>query len=149
MRTITSALVLFSALFCLASDANDEITAAVTRMARIGRCVSASFSPDGKTLAVVCDMTGTPQVFTASSSGGWPNQVTALTDPVGDVEWSPTSDWLALSVAPGGGMNQQIYVVRPDGTQLKRQTPGGKDNNWLGAWTHDGSALMMSSNVRL
>ncbi len=25
---------------------------------------------------------------------------------------------------------------------------GGKDNNWLAPWTHDGSALMMSSNVR-
>ncbi len=151
MRSMASVVLLFSALFSFAAEtpsANDELTAEVTRMARIGRCFSPTFSPDGKTLAFICDMTGTPQVWTASSSGGWPNLVTTLNDPVGSVEWSPTSDWLALSVAPGGGMNQQIYLVRPDGTQLKRYTPGGKDNNWLGDWTHDGSAVMMSSNVR-
>jgi len=28
-------------------------------------------------------------------------------------------------------MNGQIYLIRPDGTDLKRCTPGGKDNNWL------------------
>lgn len=151
MRTTSSVLVLFTALFSFAADnsaPNDELTAAVTRMARIGRCGSPSFSPDGETLAVICDMTGTPQVWTVPSSGGWPNLVTTLTDPVGSAEWSPTGDWLALDVAPGGGMNRQVYLVRPDGTQLKRYTPGGKDNNWLGNWTHDGSALMMSSNVR-
>ena len=74
--------------------------------------------------------------------------MTALDDPVSSVEWSPSGDWLAISVAPGGGMNGQIYLVRPDGTGLKRYTPGGKDNNWVASWTHDGSALMMSSNVR-
>src|SRR5262252_2158855 len=112
MRFIASAvLVLLSFLSLSAQNpaADDALSAAVTRMARIGRCGSPSFSPDGNTLAVVCDMTGTPQVWTVPSKGGWPNLVTALNDPVGGVEWSPTGDWLALSVAPGGGMNQQIY----------------------------------------
>lgn len=36
----------------------DDIKAAVTRMARVGRCGSPSFSPDGKNFAVVCDMSG-------------------------------------------------------------------------------------------
>jgi dipeptidyl aminopeptidase/acylaminoacyl peptidase len=93
-------------------------------------------------------MSGVPQVWTAATEGSWPTLVTTLEDPVNSVEWSPSSDWLAISVAPGGGMNTQIYLVRPDGTGLKRYTKGGKDNNWLGPWTHDGSALMMSSNVR-
>ena len=128
--------------------AADDLTAAVTRMARVGRCGSPSFSPDGKNLAFVCDMSGIPQVWTAPSQGGWPNLVTSLEDPVTTVEWSPTSDWLALSVAQGGGMNTQIYLVRPDGTELKRYTKGGKDNNWLERWTCDGSALMISSNIR-
>ena len=151
MRSIIGSLVLFTAVLAIAADApprSDELTAAVTRMGRIGRCGSPSFSPDGKTLAFVCDISGVPQVWTAPSEGGWPNQVTALDDPVGSVEWSPANDWLALSVAPGGGMNTQIYLVRPDGSELKRYTAGGKDNNWLAPWTHDGSALMMSSNVR-
>ena len=126
----------------------DNLTATVTRMGRIGECGSPSFSPDGKRLAFVCDMSGTPQVWTAPAAGGWPTQVTSLEDPVTLVEWSPVGDWLAMSVAPGGGMNTQIYLVRPDGTGLKRYSKGGKDNNWLSHWTHDGSALMVSSNIR-
>ena len=151
MRALMIAVALLSSLGVLPADTpatTDELTKAVTLMARIGRCSSPSFSPDSKTLAFVCDVTGVPQVWSAPTEGGWPTLVTALDDPVSSVEWSPSSDWLAISVAPGGGMNSQIYLVRPDGTGLKRYTRGGKDNNWLAPWTHDGSALMMSSNLR-
>lgn len=150
MRPILIAVVLFSTLVAIAEtpSANDELTTAVTLMARIGHCGSPSFSPDGGTLAFVCDLSGAPQVWTAATEGGWPTLVTTLEDPVNSVEWSPTSDWLAILVAPGGGMNTQIYLVHPDGTGLKRYTPRGKDNNWLAPWTHDGSALMMSWNIR-
>jgi dipeptidyl aminopeptidase/acylaminoacyl peptidase len=152
MRLIVMAVVLFPALVVLAADTTstpaDELTTAVTLMARVGRCGSPSFSPNRGTLAFVCDVSGVPQVWTAATEGGWPTLVTTLEDPVNSVEWSPSSDWLAISVAPGGGMNTQIYLVRPDGTGLKRYTRGAKDNNWLALWAHDGSALMMSSNVR-
>ncbi len=150
MRLLVWATVLFWTLVATPADIPpaDELSEAVTRMARIGRCGSPSFSSDGESLAFVCDMSGIPQVWTAPSKGGWPSLVTTLDDPVQAVEWSPTSDWLALSVAPGGGMNTQIYLVRPNGTELKRYTRGAKDNNWLATWTYDGSALMMSSNVR-
>ena len=125
MRLIVMAVVLFLALVVVAADTpttTDELTTAVTLMARIGRCGSPSFSPDGKTLAFVCDMSGVPQVWTAATEGGWPTLATTLEDPVNSVEWSPSTDWLAISVAPGGGMNTQIYLVRPDGTGLKRYT---------------------------
>ena len=148
MRTIVIAVVLFSALVVADTPTTDQLTTAVTLMARIGRCGSPSFSPEGKTLAFVCDISGVPQVWTAATEGSWPTLVTSLEDPVSSVEWSPSSDWLAISVAPGGGMNTQIYLVQPDGTGLKRYTPGAKGNNWLSPWTHDGSALMMSSNIR-
>src|SRR5262250_152359 len=151
MRALMIGVAVFLSLDVVTSDtptSTDELSKAVTLMARIGQCGSPTFSPDGKTLAFVCDMSGMPQVWTAPTYGGWPNLVTALDDPVSSVEWSPSSDWLAIAVAPGGGMNGQIYLVRSDGTDLKRYTPGGKDNNWLAPWTHDGSALMLSSNVR-
>ena len=60
--------------------------------------------------------------------------------------WSPNGEWLALSIAPGGGMNTQIYVVRPDGSGLRRLTDGGKETNNLGDWTHDGRRITMGSN---
>ena len=60
--------------------------------------------------------------------------------------WSPKGEWLALSLAPGGGMNTQIFVVRADGTGLRRLTDGGKETNNLGDWTADGARITMGSN---
>jgi dipeptidyl aminopeptidase/acylaminoacyl peptidase len=128
------------------SSKNAQLVEMVTRMASIGRASSPTFSPDGTRLAFVSDRSGVPQVWVSAVDGHDPLQVTKGNDPVGRVIWSPDGAWLALSLAPGGGMNTQIYVVRPDGTGLRRLTDGGKETNNLGAWTHDGRRLTMGSN---
>ncbi len=131
-----------------ALSAQDDLERSVALMGRIGFASSPSFSPDGKTLAFVSNLNGIPQVWTMPTSGGFPKLVTAFDDPVGFVTWSPDGNWLAFNVAPGGGFNEQIYVARPDGSELRRLTEGGKENNFLGDWTHDGKHIFFSSNRR-
>jgi dipeptidyl aminopeptidase/acylaminoacyl peptidase len=125
-----------------------DLAHTVALMAQIGSCSSPSWSADGSRIAFVSNLSGSPQIWTVAASGGFPERVTALDDPVGFAEWSPDGEWLAFSLAPGGGMNEQIYLVRPNGTGLRRLTDGGKENNRLGGWTHDGRALMVGSNRR-
>ncbi len=103
------------------------------------------FLPDGKTIAFVSDLNGVPQVWTVPTSGGFPRLVTSLEDQVGGVLWSPAGDSLVFSLAPGGGMNGQIYRMRPDGSDLRRITDGGTDNNWLGDFSRSGEVLSLSS----
>ncbi len=148
MRRIAFILICLTLPLFAQNKSADEIKDAVTRMARVGRCYSPTFSPDAKTLAFVSDISGTPQIWTVPVSGGWPNLVTAFEDPVGAVNWSPNSEWLAFVVSPGGGMNSQIYVAKADGSSVKRLTPGGKENNWLNDWTLDGTRLTLASNKR-
>lgn len=123
-----------------------ELTAAVTRMARVGSSFGASFSPDGKWLAVMSNMSGMPQVWIVPAEGGYPRMVTDSDNPVSGAQWSPASDWLAVTIAPGGGLNTQVYVVKPDGTGMKLLTKGGQDNNGFDAWTEDGKKIAIDSS---
>jgi len=124
----------------------DEIAASVARMARVGNANSPSFSPDGKWVSFISNLSGVPQVWIVPTEGGYPRMVTNGDDPVIGADWSPASDWLALTVAPGGGLNSQVYVVRPDGTGLRLLTNGGKDNNGFDAWTEDGTKIAINSS---
>ena len=127
-------------------ESKSEISALIVSMARVGRCWSPSFAPDGDELAFISDLTGKPQVWRMPAAGGFPSAVTAFDEQVSLVIWSPDGRWLAVESAPGGGMNSQIDIVRPDGSDRRRLTEGGSSNNWLGGWTKDGLSLLYSSN---
>ncbi len=126
----------------------DDLEESVARMARIGSCRAPSFSPDGSRIALISDLSGVPQIWTVASEGGWPEAVTALDDQVEAVSWSPDGQWLAFQLAPGGGLNGQIHLVRPDGTGIRRLTGGGRENNRLGPWSKDGRKLALASSRR-
>lgn len=129
-----------------ADSQKTKLAADVARMARVGSAVAPTFSPDGKWVSFISNMSGVPQVWVVPSQGGYPRMVTNGDDPVQQAEWSPASDWLAITIAPGGGLNSQVYVVKPDGTGLKLLTKGGEDNNGFDAWTEDGKLMAIDSS---
>jgi dipeptidyl aminopeptidase/acylaminoacyl peptidase len=148
MPTGAALIALLLAASTPAEDPRDALAREVAAMARIGFSSTPAFSPDAKTVAFLSNMSGSPQIWTVPAGGGYPEQVTALDDPVGTLRWSPDGKWIALTVLPGGGLNSQIFLVRPDGRELTRITQGGKTNNSLGDWSPDGRLLTFSSNAR-
>ena len=152
MKKKSSLIIIVLLLFhtsVIKAQGKNTIETSVAMMAKIGACWSPSFSPDGETVAFISNMNGIPQIWTIPREGGWPTLITSLDDPIGSVAWSPSGKWLSFSMAPGGGMNQQIYIIRPDGSKIRLLTDGGNETNRLGNWTSDGRKLMMSSNRRL
>ena len=117
-------------------------------MGRIGSAVAPSFSADGKWVSFLTNISGVPQVWIVPVDGGYPRMVTNGDDPVVSQKWSPAGDWLAVTIAPGGGLNSQVYVVKPDGTGMRLLTQGGQDNNAFDDWTDDGKQIAINSNRR-
>jgi dipeptidyl aminopeptidase/acylaminoacyl peptidase len=147
MKKLVWALALGSAAIAAPVFAQDiELSAKVEALGRINSATSPTLSPDGSKVAYLSNASGSPQIWVTDLRSGSARQVTNLPDPVGSVFWSPAADVLAYTVAPGGGLNTQIWVVDADGTGARQLTPGGKENSALGGWTRDGAKLMVNSN---
>src|SRR5512144_369274 len=89
-------------------QARPDLATTIARMAKVGRAGGPTFSPDATRIAFLSDITGVPQIWIVPVEGGWPTLITNDNDPVGRVIWSPSSDWLAYLLAPGGGMNTPV-----------------------------------------
>ena len=124
-----------------------DLEATVASMAGIGWAIAPTFSPDGNRVAYVSSETPAPQVWIHDRQAGASHQVTFFDDTVSAVEWSPAGNRLAVAVAPGGGMNVQIYLTPADRFEPRLITAGGKTNNWLSSWSKDGRYLAFSSNA--
>ncbi len=98
MRT-TALPILLASVLALPAPA-DELETRVATMARVGGAWSPSFSPDGSRLAFISNLSGQPQVWTIPTAGGFPELVTPLEDPVGQVRWSPGGALLAFRSRP-------------------------------------------------
>lgn len=147
MKNVAWALA--SALLVLpasASAQDSEVAAKVEALGRIQSATSPTLSPDGRRIAYLSNASGSPQIWIRDLDRGIARQLTNLADPVGAVFWSPSADRLAYTVAPGGGLNTQIWIVDADGSAPRRLTPGGKENSTLYGWTRDGTRLMADSN---
>lgn len=146
MMKLACALLLATALATPAQADNAALKAKVEALGRINSATSPTLSPDGRRMAYLSNASGSPQIWVRDLGAGTARQVTNLGDPIGSVYWSPTGDLLAYSVLPGGGLNTQLWIAKPDGTGARRLTPGGKENNGLAGWSRDGAALFVDSN---
>ena len=125
----------------------DGLESSVTRMAAIANSFGASWAPDGDRIAFISSNTGMPQVWVAEMDSEEPGQLSTFEDPVGGTLWSPAGEQLAVSVAPGGGLNTQIFLIPAAGGEPRQITEGGKVNNWLTEWSRDARYLAYSSNA--
>src|SRR5262249_26470588 len=66
-----------------------------------------TFSPDGRFVAFLTNITGVSQVWQVPASGGWPVQLTFSSESVRDVHYNPRKYELIFSMDTGGNERTQ------------------------------------------
>jgi TolB protein len=103
--------------------------------------VSPAVSPDGNTIAFVSDRGGSPQIYLMRSDGSDIRRVTFEGSYNTSPSWSPTGDRIVFSCRRG---NNQICMIKPDGSELIQLTEQG--NNEDPSFSPDGRYITFSSD---
>lgn len=107
-----------------------------------------TMTPDAKRVAFISDRSGTPEVWVQEVvlDGDAPaaQRIPLSADPVIKVSWSADSRWLACTVATGGGVRTQVWVVQPDGTEARRIAGDHDVHAELGPWTRSGHRVVVT-----
>lgn len=119
-----------------------------TQYLNVRKAYGPSFSPDGRRLAFITNITGIPQSWAVSSNGGWPDQITFHAERVSQVAYSPTSDQMIFSRDIGGNENAQLFLVNGDGSAERRLTNADDVMHIFGNWSPDGRQVAFSANRR-
>ena len=108
-----------------------------------------SFSPDGKRLAYLTNVTGVSQIWVLDLPRGTdPKQLTNYEDNVGFVRWLPDGSGLVFGKAKGGDENTQFFWMKPDGSGIKELTNDPKVRHNFGEISADGKKIYYASNKR-
>jgi dipeptidyl aminopeptidase/acylaminoacyl peptidase len=107
---------------------------------------SPSLSPDGRHVAYVSDRGGAPRAWVQPVGSDLTFLVDTGPHPVGSVAWSPDGSWLACVLAPGGAPRTEVWLVRPDGSDLRQAAGFGADTACLPGWLPSGG-LAITENT--
>ncbi len=118
----------------------------IERYLNIRSASSPTFSPDGKRVAFLTNITGTSQIWMIDASGGYPEQITAYQDNISFIEWSPNG--IIFGKASGGDENTQFFLLSNDGANIKQLTDNPKVRHNFGVISEDGTKIFYTSNKR-
>ena len=109
---------------------------------------SPTFSPDGKRMAYLTNVTGTNQVWVLDLPGVNPKQLTNYDDNISFVKWLPDGGGIIYGKAIGGDENTQFFWMKPDGSGTKDLTGNAKVRHNFAEISADGTKIYYSSNKR-
>ena len=108
---------------------------------------SPALSPDGRHMAYISDRSGRPQVWVQPVGSTLMFLVDTGEAPVASVQWSTGGGWLACQTSPGGAPRHEVWLVRPDGSELHQVAGFGADTADNMRWLPGRSLLAVTENL--
>ncbi|HEX2597342.1 MAG TPA: S9 family peptidase [Terriglobales bacterium] len=100
-----------------------------------------TWSPDGRTIAFISNMSGRNNVWLVPADGGWPTQLTVSDQRQSSPAWSPDGKWIAYQSDYDGDEQWDIFLVSPKTGQLVNLTNTREIAEQSPVWSPDGRYL--------
>jgi len=105
---------------------------------QVGR---ATWSPDGKSIAFISNMSGRNNLWLAPAEGGWPVQLTVSDQRQTAPAWSPDGKWIAYQSDFDGDEQWDIFLVSPKTGKVVNLTQTREIAELSPMWSPDGRYL--------
>ena len=122
-------------------DARVEKNLSIEKLYMTRQVGGATWSPDGKTVAFVSNLSGRNNLWLVPSEGGWPMQLTVSDQRQTQPTWSPDGKWIAFMSDYDGDEQWDIFLVSPKTGQVKNLTNTREIAEESPTWSPDGRYL--------
>jgi dipeptidyl aminopeptidase/acylaminoacyl peptidase len=100
-----------------------------------------AWSPDGKTIAFISNISGRNNLWLVPAAGGWPTQLTISDQRQSRPAWSPDGKWIAYQSDYDGDEQWDIFLVSPKTGQVVNLTNTREIAEEHPTWSPDGRFL--------
>jgi len=100
-----------------------------------------AWSPDGKSIVFVSNITGRNNLWFVPADGGWPTQLTVSDQRQSNPTWSPNGKWIAYQSDYDGDEQWDIFLVSPKTGQIINVTKTREISEENPVWSPDGRYL--------
>src|SRR6267142_738722 len=103
-----------------------------------------TWSPDGKQVAFVGNISGRQNIWVVPAQGGWPRQLTVSNQRQLAIAWSPNGRWIAYISDYDGNEQWDLFLVSPESGQVVNLTNSPEIAEAGPSWSPDGLFLAYS-----
>src|SRR5579884_1626635 len=122
-------------------NAQVEKTLSIEKLFMTRAIAGTAWSPDGKTIAFVSNMSGRFNLWLVPAEGGWPTQLTISDQRQFAPAWSPDGKWIAYQSDYDGDEQWDIFLVSPKTGQVVNVTKTREISEEYPTWSPDGRYL--------
>ncbi len=97
-----------------------------------------TWSPDGKQIAFISNISGRNNLWLVPATGGWPTQLTISDQRQTQPVWSPDGTWIAFISDHDGDEQWDLFLVSPKTGDVVNLTTSPESAEEEPAWSPDG-----------